>query len=164
MLREPRRRVREALEAVSVHEAASTKALKLGKKNQDERLRNLELDTSGAMPAIERYTGVLYDALDADSLGAEARAWLDAHVFVQSALFGLLRAADEIPSYRVSASSRLPELGGALAKQWAGAHSGALAGRRIRARSTVKGLRRARPAVEPRGSRVRLPRGRREER
>lgn len=127
MLREPRRRVREALEAVSVHEAASTKALKLGKKNQDERLRNLELDTSGAMPAIERYTGVLYDALDADSLGAEARAWLDAHVFVQSALFGLLRAADEIPSYRVSASSRLPELGGALAKQWAGAHSGALA-------------------------------------
>lgn len=123
-----RARVREALASASRDEATATKALKLGVKNRDERLRNLELCSSGALAAIERYTGVLYDALGAHDLSAGARRWIDAHVLVQSALFGLLRAGDPIPAYRLSASSRLPLLGGALAKQWADAHDGALAG------------------------------------
>lgn len=121
-------RVREALASVSVDEASATKALKLGVKNRDERLHNLALCSSGALSAIERYTGVLYDALGVQDLCAEARRWVDAHVLVQSALFGLLRASDPIPTYRLSASSRLPPLGGALAKQWADAHDGALEG------------------------------------
>ena len=123
-----RHAVRGALEAVSGDEVLATKALKLGVKNRDERLRNLELDESGAMPAVERYTGVLYDALDTETLDDEALAWVGEHVFVQSALFGLVRASDAIPGYRLSASSRLPELGAALAKQWAAPHEGALAG------------------------------------
>ncbi|GAA1322894.1 YaaA family protein [Leucobacter albus] len=120
--------VREALVAVSSDEALATRALKLGKKNGDERLRNLELETSGVMPAIERYTGVLYDALDAGELSSEARRWVDEHVFVQSALFGLVRASDLIPGYRLSASSRLPGLGTALAKVWSQPHSQLLGG------------------------------------
>ncbi|MFF8818583.1 YaaA family protein [Leucobacter sp. NPDC015123] len=124
----PRAAAQRALESVSGDESAATKALKLGVKNRDERLRNLELDASGAMPAIERYTGVLYDALDPDTLAPEALAWLRDHVFVQSALFGLVRGGDAIPAYRVSASSRLPELGSPLAKLWAAPHEGALEG------------------------------------
>lgn len=122
----PRAAVKSALKRVSADEAAATKALKLGVKNREERLRNLDLDASGAMPAIERYTGVLYDALDTETLAPAALAWLSDHVFVQSALFGLVRGGDPIPAYRVSASSRLPELGSPLAKLWAGPHEGAL--------------------------------------
>lgn len=121
-----RTRVRLALTEVSRDEAQATKALKLGVKNRDERLRNLELETSGAMPAIERYTGVLYDALGAEDLSVAARRWIDTHVFVQSALYGLLRASDAIPAYRLSGSSRLPALGAPLARIWAGAHDDAL--------------------------------------
>lgn len=128
VLGEARSRVRAALVAVSDDEERATKALKLGVKNRDERLRNLELETSGAMPAIERYTGVLYDALGAEDLDIDARAWLDAHVRVQSALFGLVGAGEWIPAYRLSGSSRLPELGSPLARVWAPAHEGVLVG------------------------------------
>lgn len=115
--------VRGALESLSSDEGHATKALKLGVKNRDERLHNLSLYESGVMPAIERYTGVLYDALDAASLTVPARGWLDEHVVVQSALFGVIGAGDPIPAYRLSAGSRLPELGAPLKRIWGDAHA-----------------------------------------
>lgn len=75
------------------------------------------LRTSPTLPAIERYEGVLYDALGAASLVAAARAWVDEHVLVGSALWGLVRASDRIPSYRCSSS----DLKGALRGAWADA-------------------------------------------
>lgn len=69
---------------------------------------NAAVRTAPTMPAIERYTGVLYDALDAASLEPDARAWVDGHVVIQSALLGFVRAADGIPAYKVSATTRLP--------------------------------------------------------
>ncbi|WP_336660790.1 YaaA family protein [Leucobacter sp. USHLN153] len=121
-LQESRARVREALVALSEDPEQAVKSLKLGVKNRDELEHNLRLETSGVLPAIERYTGVLYDALDVSSLSAPARRWIEAHVSVQSALFGLIGAADPIPAYRLSAGSRLPELGVPLKRIWAEAH------------------------------------------
>ncbi|MCW1957407.1 MAG: peroxide stress protein YaaA, partial [Mycobacterium sp.] len=54
------------------------------------------------------YTGVLYDALDFESLRGPAAARARARLAVGSALFGLLRAEDRIPAYRLSAGSKLP--------------------------------------------------------
>ena len=122
-LGEARASVRTALEQLSEDPVAAAKALKLGVKNGAEREHNLVLRDSGVLPAIERYTGVLYDALDAESLDASARAWIDAHVAVQSALFGLIGAGEEIPAYRLSAGSRLPQLGAPLKRVWGRAHA-----------------------------------------
>lgn len=123
-LREARDRVRAALEELSRGDAdVAAKALKLGVKNRRELEYNLELGMSGAMAAIDRYTGVLYDALDVSSLDQAERAWVDEHVFVQSALFGLVSAGDRIPAYRLSASTRLPALGAPLKRVWTDAHS-----------------------------------------
>jgi cytoplasmic iron level regulating protein YaaA (DUF328/UPF0246 family) len=69
------------------------------------------------MPAVERYTGVLYDALDVESMDDAARGFLSRHVVIQSALFGLSRADDLLPAYRLSHDSRLPGLG--LKRLWA---------------------------------------------
>jgi cytoplasmic iron level regulating protein YaaA (DUF328/UPF0246 family) len=69
---------------------------------------NAAVRSSPTMPAIERYTGVLYDALDGASLDPEARAWVERHVVIQSALLGFVRAGDGIPAYKVSATTRLP--------------------------------------------------------
>ncbi|WP_449280396.1 YaaA family protein [Leucobacter sp.] len=118
-----REQVRAALVELSRDEEAAAKSLKLGVKNRGELEHNLRLESSGVMPAIERYTGVLYDALDVASLDAQARSWLDEHVLVQSALFGLLSAGDPIPAYRLSAGSRLPELGAPLTRVWGEAHA-----------------------------------------
>lgn len=126
-LRKPRSQVRRALLELCRDEEAAAKALKLGVKNRGEIGRNRALRRPAAAPAmsaIERYTGVLYDALDPLHLDAGARAWIAANVSVQSALFGLIDADDAIPAYRLSASTRLPGLGTPLANLWRDAHEG----------------------------------------
>ncbi|ABL02806.1 peroxide stress protein YaaA [Mycobacterium ulcerans] len=77
--------------------------------SQDAEIeRNAALRTAPTLPALRRYTGVLYDALDVDSLrGAEAKR-ARARLAIGSALFGLLRADDQVPAYRLSATSKLP--------------------------------------------------------
>ena len=52
---------------------AAANALKLGARNLADIDANLELLTAATMPAISRYTGVLFDALDFESLSEEAR-------------------------------------------------------------------------------------------
>lgn len=80
-----------------------------GLASQDAEIeRNAALRTAPTLPALRRYTGVLYDALDVDSLrGAEAKR-ARARLAIGSALFGLLRADDQVPAYRLSATSKLP--------------------------------------------------------
>jgi cytoplasmic iron level regulating protein YaaA (DUF328/UPF0246 family) len=61
-------------------------------------------------PALLRYTGVLYDALDAPTLtAADPDAW--SRLAVGSALFGVVRAGDPIPHYRLSGGTKLPRRG-----------------------------------------------------
>lgn len=97
-------------------EARALKALKLGPKGAPEVERNRELLSSPVMPALGRYTGVLFDHLDVDTLDAKATTWLEKKVAVFSALFGLIRATDPIPAYRLSFNSRVS--GGPLTTQW----------------------------------------------
>lgn len=104
---------------------ASVKALKLGRTQLAEIDRNKAVATSPTMPAIDRYTGVLYDALDADSLDAADREFAGRHLLVHSALFGPIRALDLVPAYRFSHDSRLPAV--ALKKHWSAAVASALA-------------------------------------
>ncbi len=80
---------------------------------------NAQVRTSPTMPAIERYTGVLYDALGAGTLPSAAREWVDRHVIIGSALFGFVRADEPIPAYKVSHATRLP--GVRLRELWADA-------------------------------------------
>lgn len=88
--------------------AASQAALGVSASQLAEIERNAVLRSAPTLPAIRRYTGVLYDALDVDSLrGAEATR-ARARLAIGSALFGLLRADDQIPAYRLSAGSKLP--------------------------------------------------------
>ena len=106
----PRRRMLAAVRVLAQNRTRMASALKLGPTQLFEVDRNRALRRSETMPAIERYTGVLYDALDAASLSPSAREFAAAHVMIQSALFGLVRAGDPIPAYRLSHDSRLPGL------------------------------------------------------
>jgi cytoplasmic iron level regulating protein YaaA (DUF328/UPF0246 family) len=106
--------VREQLSAAVVDLAgdlpAARAALGLSPAQDDEVARNAALRTSPTAPALERYTGVLYDALGVGSLTRAQRRRADARLAVASALFGLLRATDRVPAYRLSAGSALPGL------------------------------------------------------
>ncbi|MCZ2858910.1 peroxide stress protein YaaA [Blastococcus sp. VKM Ac-2987] len=100
----------EALGKLAADVPASRAALGLSAKQDDEIARNAALSTSGTLPALHRYTGVLYDALDVASLTRAQRARADRRLAVGSALFGLVAAGDRIPGYRLSAGSVLPGL------------------------------------------------------
>ena len=87
--------------------------LKIPAGKRADAEENLVLRSAPVMPAIRRYTGVLYDALDAASLSDAALSRLA----VGSALFGLVRATDLVPRYRVSGGSKV---GGKTMKAWWG--------------------------------------------
>jgi cytoplasmic iron level regulating protein YaaA (DUF328/UPF0246 family) len=91
--------------------------LGLGPTQHGEVGANTRLAKEPCAPAIEVYTGVLYEALDAASLSAAARRRLDEQVAIASGLWGLVRPADLIPSYRLSGSVTLPGIG-PLASVW----------------------------------------------
>ncbi|WP_028922904.1 peroxide stress protein YaaA [Pseudonocardia acaciae] len=115
------------LVALAADVPASRAALGLSERQDDEIARNAALWSAPTAPALRRYTGVLYDALDAGSLRGAAAARAGERLVVGSALFGLLRAADPVPAYRLSAGSSLPGRG-TLAAFWRPALEPVLAG------------------------------------
>jgi len=98
----------DELVALAADPPACRKALGISASQDAEIQRNAELRTSPTMPALQRYTGVLYDALDVTSLRGASATRARERLAVGSALFGLLRADDPVPAYRLSASSKLP--------------------------------------------------------
>jgi len=89
---------------------AARTALGLSPNQDDEIERNAALWTNPTLPALQRYTGVLYDALSVATLTRSQRARAEQRLAVGSALFGLVRGTDQIPTYRLSAGSALPGL------------------------------------------------------
>ena len=98
----------DALVALSADEDAAARVLKLSERQRPDIAANAALRTSATQAAVDRYTGVLFDALDASSLPAPARRWLGAHVLIHSAPFGPVGALDPIPAYRLAAGTSLP--------------------------------------------------------
>src|SRR3954447_18945042 len=122
-----RTEIAEALVKLTDDVPASRTALGLSPKQDDEIARNAALWTSPTRPALVRYTGVLYDALDVGSMTRVQRARAGRRLAVCSALLGVVRGADPIPAYRLSAGSSLPGLP-TLRSLWKPALSPVMAG------------------------------------
>jgi hypothetical protein len=106
-----RRKLADVLVPLAGDVPAGLAALGLSPRQETELARNAALFGSPTMPALHRYTGVLYDALDAGSLTRAQTARAGARLAVASALFGVVRAGDPIPAYRCSGDSALPGVG-----------------------------------------------------
>lgn len=94
-----RKEIATELAALDVDEALGV--LGISEKLRPEAESNQRLFTSPTMPAVLRYTGVLYDALDAPALSS----W--DQLAIGSALFGVVGAGDHIPHYRLSGGTKL---------------------------------------------------------
>jgi cytoplasmic iron level regulating protein YaaA (DUF328/UPF0246 family) len=112
-----RKELADDLVALAADLPASRSALGVSARQDGEIARNAVLWSAPTAPALRRYTGVLYDALDYPSFTGAAAARAAARLAVGSALFGLVRAADPVPAYRLSAGSALPARPG-LATFW----------------------------------------------
>ncbi len=60
------------------------------------------------MPAIERYSGALYEALDASALTTARRRRLDGSVLILSGLWSAVAPRDPIPDYKLKMGATLP--------------------------------------------------------
>lgn len=121
-----REAVVEALVALSADEQEAARVLKLGRTQLGEVAVNAALREAPTMAAVDRYTGVLYDALGAASVDSAGRRWLGRHVMIHSAPFGPVGALDPIPAYRLGAGVSLPGLT-AMRRVWADAVTAAIA-------------------------------------
>ncbi|MEH6780393.1 MAG: peroxide stress protein YaaA [Rhodoglobus sp.] len=111
-----RKVVTSAVTELASDTEAAQKALGISAKQLFEVERNRTLATAPVMPALERYTGVLFDGLDAASMTPSERHFAHSTVVVHSALFGPIGAGDQIPAYRLSHNSKVPGL--PLKKHW----------------------------------------------
>ncbi len=102
----------------------AAQALKLGPKSIEELTNNV-FEGAPILPAIDRYTGVLYSATGAFDWSTRDRKWAGKHMFIHSSLFGIVSATDEIPNYRLSYDSKVA--GVPLRDYWGGAVSAAIA-------------------------------------
>ncbi|MFI9009600.1 peroxide stress protein YaaA [Actinosynnema sp. NPDC053489] len=101
----------DALVELAADVPASLAALGLSERQAGEVGRNAELRRSPTLPALARYTGVLYDALGLDALTKAEKSRAYARLSVASALFGVVGGGDPIPAYRLSGGSALPSVG-----------------------------------------------------
>ncbi|MFP6581345.1 MAG: peroxide stress protein YaaA [Candidatus Hydrogenedentota bacterium] len=81
----------------------------VGVKNAEKALawrkRNLAIAKAGCVPALERYTGVVFTHLDYATLKAKKRACT--RLYVVSGLFGVISGATRIPEYKMPMNSWL---------------------------------------------------------
>ncbi len=109
--------VRELVRLARKEPDALQRALGLSDKQRAEVAKDALLVKAPTLPALELYTGIVYDNLAYATLRGAARTRADSSLVVASALFGLLRPKDRVPSYRLSGATMLPSLGG-LAPLW----------------------------------------------
>ena len=113
-----REKVLDALvEVCRGDEETARKVLDLPPGLVGEVRRNAGILDAATAPAGRIYTGVLYDALGIDSLSTSAKRRAAARLMVTSSVFGILRLADRIPTYRLSGDVSLPPLG-TVASVW----------------------------------------------
>ena len=115
-LGEARSQVITALQELGAGDDAR-RVLKLGAKSAAEAKANLRLFEDGCAPALDLYTGVLFEALDAGSLTDAQTRKLNSVTLITSGLFGFVRPGDPIPGHRLAMGVNLPPLG-PLATWW----------------------------------------------
>ena len=63
--------------------------------------QNEDIFHSRCAPAINRYTGVVYQHLDWESLSKEAKNYMENNVLIFSGLFGIISPITKIPNYKL---------------------------------------------------------------
>ncbi|MDA1257617.1 MAG: peroxide stress protein YaaA [Chloroflexi bacterium] len=103
-----RARIAKALVKISERPRSSKNLLGVkGPALEKAMAENAKLESASTTSAIERYTGVMYDAIDYPSMDADSRHAFDRSVVIMSGLFGMVRPSDMIPAYKLKMSGTL---------------------------------------------------------
>ena len=78
----------------SVYGTTQEKAMMFHRQNQD-------VFNSKCVPAIERYTGVVYNHIEWNTLSKKSKNYMQKYILIFSGLFGLLTPETLIPDYKL---------------------------------------------------------------
>jgi len=87
----------------AAHKTLGVKGVALDKARTD----NADVMSSPTQPAIERYTGVMYEAIDYQSLDDSAKRIFSKSTLIMSGLFGMVRPFDLIPTYKLKMGAKV---------------------------------------------------------
>ncbi|WP_375475490.1 peroxide stress protein YaaA [uncultured Jatrophihabitans sp.] len=112
-LAQPRAEVASAVARLAEGDAdAAAEALLLPAGVMAQALRaDARVLTSPTVPALRRYSGVVYDGLDYPGMTPAQRKIAHRSVLIFSGLLGVVRGDEATPDYRVPAKAALPGLG-----------------------------------------------------
>ena len=100
------------IEALVAAGGGDAKLLGVSGANLDRaRLVNTSIEGSLTLPALQRYTGVVWDHIGFDGLGPRARDRASESIVVLSGLLGLVSIDDPIPDYKLKMGGSLPTIG-----------------------------------------------------
>ena len=106
----------EGKNSVEKGKLVNLSSLSFAKELTSTRKKTLEamggkVSKSPTAKAIDVYSGVLYQALDFNSLDAASKKRAIKSIVIISALFGAVKLEDKIPSYKLDMAKNLPKLG-----------------------------------------------------
>lgn len=114
-----RERLMDALVATMERGTGLERMFELHGEALEEAIRlNRGLKDANALPAVELYAGVLYQALDWKTLSKKHRDSFAKHTLIISGLFGVVRPSDRIPPYKLKINANLGGVIGKVANFW----------------------------------------------
>ena len=105
--KEPLEQYEKYVTSASLEELSSWFGLK--KLDEVKKYKTTIKDKS-TLKAIQRYTGVAFEAIDYQNLSNEAQQYCDKNILIFSNLFGVLNGDDFIPNYKFKQGQILPTL------------------------------------------------------
>ena len=87
-----------------------------------ERIQALKNGTANSYPALQLFDGLMYRNIKRDNLSKVEQAYLEKHLMITSALYGVIPAFAPIAPHRLDFMMKLKVRGKSLTKHWQAAY------------------------------------------
>lgn len=122
-LRPESQAILEELATYSVQELESFYKISAEKAQEEyERIQALKKGTATNYPALHLFDGLMYRNIKRDNLSKDEQAYLEEHLMITSALYGVIPAFAPLAPHRLDFMMKLNVRGKSLTKHWQSAY------------------------------------------
>lgn len=120
------------LATYSVQELESFYKISAEKAQEEyERIQALKNGTANSYPALQLFDGLMYRNIKRDNLSKAEQAYLEEHLMITSALYGVIPAFAPIAPHRLDFLMKLKVAGKSLKSHWQSAYEESLKGEEL---------------------------------
>jgi len=131
-LRPESQAILEELATYSVQELESFYKISDEKAQEEyERIQALKNETATNYPALHLFDGLMYRNIKRDDLTKEEQTYLEKHLMITSALYGVILAFEPIAPHRLDFLMKLKVAGKSLKSHWQSAYEESLNGEEL---------------------------------